>query len=79
MVDEPGIDELSHQAGGDLACLVFFPELHDLLLELLDLGVLGLLIHLLLRCFQHLGLDLSLHSSALATHLEHIGRDALRH
>ena len=77
VVDEARLDELRHQVGGDLPGRVLLLELEDLLLELLDLGLLGQRLRLFLLSSLLFGLDLRLRASSFAGHLEHIRRDAL--
>ena len=71
-------DELLHHLGGQLPGLVRLLELHDLLLERLDLDVLLRLILLLLELGLLVGPDLRHGAAPLAGCLQHVGRDALR-
>ena len=56
LLNQTTVDHLRHQIGSQLACLDVFGQLHHLLLEGMDLCILGLLLCLLLLCLQHLGL-----------------------
>ena len=73
-----GVDELVHQARGDLARLEVLPHLDHLCLELVKLRELCLRVGSLLLLRELLRLDLREGAPPFARHLQHVGRDAFR-
>ena len=78
LLNKSSIDELAHQARGDLARLLLGLQRLDLLLELIDQVLLGLIVDLLSRSCFFFGSDLCLGSATLALGLQHVGSYALR-
>lgn len=79
VLDQSIIDELAHQTVCHGPSLDIFLELHDLLLQGVDLLVLRLVFNLFqCRCCL-LFFDLGLCSAPLAAGLQHVRRDAFRH
>ena len=74
VVHEARLDELRHEVRGDLAVDVLLLKLHDLLLQLLELGLLGAVFGVLLGGGLFVGLDLALGAATLAGHLQHVRR-----
>ena len=79
LINQARVDELAHEVSGHGALLVLLLKLLNLLSELHDLELRSSRFSLLLRGLFLLGLDLGLGATTLATHLEHIGRHALRY
>ena len=74
VLDQSVLNELAHQAVGHRPGLRFFLELHDLLLQGLDLLVLRQVVNLLLRSCRLFFFDLGLSSASLTAGLQHVGR-----
>ena len=79
VLDQAGVDELAHHVCGESASLDVLGQLHHLLLEGMDLRILGLLLCLLLSSGLLVGLDLRLGAAPLGADLQHVGGHALGH
>ena len=79
LLDEAGVDELRHQAGGGFAVLYLVLQLIDPALEIVDGGELEGLLGGLLFFLLLLGLDLCFSPAPLRAHFEHLGADAFAH
>ena len=79
LLDQAGVDELRHQAGGGLPVLHLVLQLIDPALEIVDGGELEGLLGVLLFFLLLLGLDLCFSPAPLRAHFEHLGADAFAH
>ena len=73
VLDQPGANELLRHVGGQVSGLNVFLQLHDLLLECMDLGVFGVFSGLSFIGSLLVGLDLGLSPPSLAGGLQHVG------
>ena len=79
VLNEAGVDELAHHVGGQLAGLGILGQLHHLLLQGVDLCILGILLGYLLSSSLLGSLNLCLGAASLGADLKHVRRHALRH
>ena len=79
LLDQAGVDELRHQAGGSFAALHLVLQLIDPALELVDRGELEGLLGVLLFLLLLLGFDLRFGPAPLRAHFEHLGPDTFAH
>ena len=77
LLDEAVVHELRHQVCCECSSLDVLLQLHDLLLESLDLDVLLRRVQLLLQLCLLVGPDLRHGAAPFAGGLQHVGRDAL--
>ena len=73
LLDDAGLDELGHEVHGLLPSLILVPELLNLLLQILNMLLLGQHICLLVCGQLLISLNLCLGALSFAAHLEHIG------
>ena len=79
LLHEACVDELRHHVGRQLSSLICLLELHELLLEGLDLYVLLRFVLLLLELGLLVCFDLRHSPATLAGCLQHVGADAFAH
>ena len=73
LLDQAIVDQLGHQVGCERTSLHVLRQRHDLLLECLDLCILGLLLFFLLGSSLLVSLHLRMSPAPLTGDLQHVG------